>query len=59
MRKFALGILVGLLLGLITTAFAAKIVGNSGYLTGWDVQYEGETICSGPYIWPITKEIEC
>jgi len=59
MRKFALGLAAGLALGITTTAMAAQIVGGVGYLMGWDVVKNGDTICSDPFIWPATKEIDC
>lgn len=59
MKKFILGFILGLLFGVVTAAYAAKIVGNNGYLIGWDVNYKGEIICSDPYIWTSTREIEC
>lgn len=38
---------------------AAKVVGDTGYLMGWDITKEGETICSDPYVWVDQQEIEC
>lgn len=29
------------------------------HLWGWNVVKDGNMICSNPYIWTITKEIEC
>lgn len=37
----------------------AKVIGNAGYLFGWTVIYESETVCTDPYVWTATKEIEC
>jgi hypothetical protein len=38
---------------------AAQIVGGNGYMIGWDIQKDGETICSDPFVWTATKEIDC
>ncbi len=59
MKRFICGLIVGLCLGVAISAAAAKIVGDTGYLFGWDVTVGGETVCSDPYIWTSTHEIEC
>lgn len=59
MRRFALGLLLGLVIGSAGAASAALIVGDTGYLRGWSVVKEGEEICSEPYIWTASREIEC
>ena len=38
---------------------AAQVVGTNGYLTGWSVTKDGDEVCSDPYIWTSTREIEC
>jgi len=53
------GFVLGLTLGLATGAYAASIVGGNGYLMGWDITVEGEVVCSEPYIWAASREIEC
>ncbi len=38
----------------------ARVVGDNGYLIGWDVvDQNSEKLCSDPYIWVATREIEC
>lgn len=59
MARFITGMLLGLGIGIAVTATAAQLVGQTGYLNGWDILINGETVCSDPYIWTNTREIEC
>jgi hypothetical protein len=59
MRRFVMGFVVGLMLGGAGVAVAAQIIGSNGYLVGWDVRVKGQRICSDPFVWVATKEIEC
>jgi hypothetical protein len=58
MKRYALGFLAGLTLGVATTAVAATALGDR-YLMGWAVTVRGRQICQDPFIWSATKEIEC
>ncbi len=59
MRRFALGFILGAMIGAAASAFAASIAGSNGYLIGWDVSVNNNVVCSDPYIWTSTREIEC
>lgn len=59
MRKYFLGFLFGFTVGATTSLYAAKIVGGNGWLIGWDITIDGDTVCSDPYIWVSIREIEC
>lgn len=59
MRNYILGIATGLAIGAAGAAGAAAFAGGTGYLMGWDVTIKGRTICSDPYIWQGTREIDC
>lgn len=59
MKKFACGLIVGMILGSAGAAIAALVAGNDGHLIGWTVTKDGDEICSTPYAWVATKEIEC
>lgn len=59
MRKFIVGLTLGIAIGSATTALAAQMVGEDGYLFGYSVLINGDTICYDPWIWTSTQEIEC
>ena len=59
MRKFVYGCICGAAFATAISAFGAQLVGGGGYLTGWDVSKSGETICSDPFVYPGSREIEC
>ena len=58
MIRFLTGFMLGAIIGTALMAEAAVVAG-SGYIMGWDVTKLGETICSDPYVWEATHEIEC
>jgi hypothetical protein len=58
MRKFAAGLLIGLVVGGSATAVAAGVFG-SGSLNGWTVVKDGDEVCSDPDVDVGAKEIEC
>jgi hypothetical protein len=58
MQKFAVGLLIGLVLGGSVTAFAAGVFG-SGSLSGWSVVKDGEEVCSDPNVDAASRVIEC
>jgi len=59
MRKFTGGLALGLALGMAGTAMAAQLTGSNGYITGWYVSIDGDTVCTDPYVWVSIREIEC
>jgi hypothetical protein len=59
MRKYLVGFVAGIALGAAIPAAAAVVVGDTGYLMGWSVTKDGEEICSMPFVWTATKEIDC
>ena len=59
MLRFIAGALFGVLLGIIGSAFAARIVGT-GTLVGWTLLDEdGDEICSDPDVNTQDKELQC
>ena len=58
MRKFAIGLILGLAIGSSAAALAAGIFGE-GTLSGWSVTKDGEEVCSYLTVDTNGKEIEC
>lgn len=59
MKRYLVGFLIGVLTGAAFSVYAARIVGSDGYLSGWEVNVDGEEVCSDPYIRTGSREIEC
>lgn len=60
MRNFTLGLVAGVLIGAPGLVIAAEVVGENGYLRGWEVvTSSGSTICDTPYARPRLRQIEC
>jgi len=60
MKRFALGLAMGFLLGITGAGFAAvKVAGDDDYLKGWEVVVKGKKACVDPYVRVSSKEIEC
>jgi len=53
MKRLVLGIIIGLILGSVTSVIA------DGFAFNWTVTKNGRVICEDPWIWKSTKEIEC
>jgi hypothetical protein len=58
MRRFFLGLAFGLIVGMSSAAFAAKMIGG-GDLLGWVVKVKGKEVCSDPFVYSLYHEIEC
>ncbi|CFX36105.1 conserved exported protein of unknown function [Candidatus Filomicrobium marinum] len=56
--RFIIGLAIGIIIGAATSGYAQTVVGT-GYLIGWDVIKDGTVICSDPFIWEGTMELEC
>jgi hypothetical protein len=60
MKKLLIGFVAGLFFGAASASVAAVMAGDAGYLFGWSiVNANGEEICSNPFVWTATNEIEC
>ena len=57
--KFIGGLVLGLVLGVTGSSIAAQVVGEDGWLTGFDVTLGGEIVCSDPYVYVSHGEIGC
>jgi hypothetical protein len=58
MIRFIGGIILGMFLGAVVSAYAAGIFGT-GTLTGWTVTKDDEEVCSDPEVDTSSKEIQC
>jgi len=58
MRNMFLGLVAGIVLSASVSAMAAGVFGN-GYMMGWTVMVNGEEVCSDPFVYPASREIEC
>ena len=60
MLRFIAGAVLGLVLGIAVTAKAeVSVTGDIGWLFGWTVKVDRETVCKDPQVWVPAKEISC
>ena len=59
MKRFVLGIVVGLLLGSSVVAGYAATTCGSGVLKGWTVRNIGKKVCDDPAVNADMREIYC
>lgn len=66
MKKTMLILTLGFVMGMfaagsvVATAYETRIIGGDGFLMGVEVtDDDGDTICTDPYYWSSTKELEC
>jgi hypothetical protein len=59
MRKFLLGLVCGLSLGIAGVAFAEAQISESGLLIGWTVVKDGAIICETPFAVSGARQIVC
>lgn len=59
MRRFSLGLAIGLALGSASSAIAIEVVGSAGVLGGWNVRKAGQSVCWDPFVLPDSREIYC
>ena len=59
MRKFILGVVLGLAIGITGTAVAADVTGLDSVLVGWEVRKGADVVCKDPWAAVATKQISC
>lgn len=59
MLRLVSGLIAGFVLGVAATGHAQRVVGQNGYLVGWEVTMDGGTVCTDPYVHIGSQEIEC
>lgn len=59
MKRFVLGVFVGLVLGAAGSALATAVSDEDGYLYEWNVMKNGELICQAPFASHQTQELRC
>jgi hypothetical protein len=59
MKRFLIGLALGLLIGGAGGSYGATVTGPNGFLNGWTVMRGKEVLCQSPFVHAHLQQIDC